>query len=270
MLAYPNIDPVAFHIFSWPVYWYGLMYLFGFLVGYVLLSTRIRRGTTGFTMDDLSDLTFYVALGVIIGGRLGYMLFYDWRVLFTDPLLIFQTWKGGMSFHGGLLGVLIALFFCQRKLHKSLLVMTDFIAPIIPVGLGAGRIGNFINGELAGRVTTAPWGMIFPGAGPYPRHPSQLYEFFFEGIVLFLILWIYSRKPRPLGAISGMFALFYGIFRFGVEFFREPDAPIGFVAFGWLTEGQLLSVPLILVGIALIVWAYTHKKKETCHHEAVS
>lgn len=262
MMSYPNIDPVAFHIFSWPVYWYGLMYLISFIIGWALLTLRVRRSPRGFNQEQLSDLIFYVALGVIIGGRLGYILFYDWRVLFTDPFLIFQTWKGGMSFHGGLIGVLIAMVFCKKKMHKRFLELTDLIAPVVPIGLGAGRIGNFINGELWGRATDVPWAMIFPNAGVVPRHPSQLYEFFLEGVVLFIILWIYSRKIRPLGAVSGMFALFYGIFRCTVEFFREPDAPIGYIAFGWLTEGQLLSIPLILVGIILLVWAYTRKDKK--------
>lgn len=260
MLTYPSIDPVAFYIVTWPVYWYGLMYLVGFLGGWGLLSLRIRYSPRGFTQDELSDLVFFGALGAIIGGRLGYMFFYDWRMLFADPLLIFQTWKGGMSFHGGLLGVLVAMFFCSRKLKKSFFALTDFIAPIVPIGLGAGRIGNFINGELWGRVTTMPWGMVFPNAGPYPRHPSQLYEFFLEGVVLFICLWIYSRKIRPLGAVSGWFAVGYGIFRFTVEFFREPDAQIGYLAFNWLTEGQLLSLPLILVGVLILIWSYKRER----------
>ncbi|RDI48590.1 prolipoprotein diacylglyceryl transferase [Aquicella lusitana] len=266
MLTYPNIDPVAFSIGSWPVYWYGLMYLIGFLGGWGLLSLRLRFSPRGFTQDQLSDIVFYAALGAIIGGRLGYMLFYDWRVLFSDPLLIFQTWKGGMSFHGGFLGVIIAMLICAKRMKKSVVALTDLIAPVVPIGLGAGRIGNFINGELWGRVTTLPWGMVFPNGGPYPRHPSQLYEFLLEGVVLFLVLWIYSRKPRPLGAVSGLFALGYGIFRCTAEFFREPDVQIGYW-FGWITEGQLLSLPLILLGIILLIWAY---KKERASHETIS
>lgn len=261
MLAYPDINPIAFHIGSWPVYWYGLMYLIGFLGGWGLLALRLRHSPRGFTQDQLSDLCFYAALGAIVGGRIGYILFYDWRVFFADPLLIFQTWKGGMSFHGGLLGVLVALTFCARKMQKPWLSLTDFIAPVVPIGLGAGRIGNFINGELWGRVTDLPWGMVFPNAGNLPRHPSQLYEFALEGVVMFIILWLYSAKPRPMGAVSGLFAICYGVFRTTVEFFREPDAHIGYLAFGWLTEGQLLSLPLILVGIALIVVAYKRKEQ---------
>lgn len=255
MLTYPNIDPVAFHIGSWPVYWYGLMYLIGFLGGWGMLSLRLRYSPRGFTQDQLSDIVFFAAMGAIIGGRLGYMLFYEWQTFVSDPLLFFKPWKGGMSFHGGLLGVLVALLFCVKKCKKPFLALTDLIAPIIPIGLGAGRIGNFINGELWGRVTQVPWGMVFPRGGISPRHPSQLYEFLLEGVLLFIILWFYSRKPRPLGAVSGLFALMYGIFRSTVEFFRQPDEQIGYF-FGWVTEGQLLSLPLILVGIFLLIWAY--------------
>lgn len=260
MLNYPAINPVAFHLGSWPVYWYGLMYLIGFLGGWALLSWQVKRSPRGFTQEEVSDIAFLAALGAIIGGRLGYMIFYDWRSIFSDPLLIFQTWKGGMSFHGGLLGVLAALWYCARKYKKSFLSITDFIAPVIPIGLGAGRIGNFINDELWGRITDIPWGMVFPTGGPLPRHPSQLYEFTLEGVVLFIILFIYSWKPRPLGAISGLFALCYGLFRCFAEFFREPDIQIGYLAFGWVTEGQLLSLPLILIGIILLVLAYRRHK----------
>lgn len=260
MLMYPNIDPVAFHIFTWPVYWYGLMYLVGFVGGWAVISQRLKKSPRGFNQDQLSDIVFYAALGAIVGGRLGYMLFYDWHVLISNPLLIFQTWKGGMSFHGGLLGVVLALLLCARKMNKSLLELTDLVAPAVPIGLGAGRIGNFINGELWGRMTTMPWAMVFPNAGPNPRHPSQLYEFLLEGVVMFIVLWMFSRKPRPVGAVSGLFAICYGMFRCFVEFFREPDVQIGYLAFGWVTEGQLLSLPLILVGIALMVYAYKRGK----------
>jgi phosphatidylglycerol:prolipoprotein diacylglycerol transferase len=253
--SFPNIDPVAFHIFSWPVYWYGLMYLLGFTLGWLLLSWRIRISPRGFTQEQLSDVVFYTALGAILGGRLGYMLFYDGYAWLANPLLVLQTWKGGMSFHGGLLGVLVAMLLLTRKLHKPFLALTDFIAPVVPVGLAAGRIGNFINGELWGRVTDSSWGMVFPNAGPWLRHPSQLYEFSLEGVLLFLILFIYSWKPRPLGAVSGLFAILYGVFRCIAEFFREPDIQIGYL-YGGMTEGQLLSIPLILVGILLLVFAY--------------
>lgn len=262
MLMYPNIDPVAFHVSlpfyngSWPVHWYGLMYLVGFLGGWALLSLRARDSRRGFTQDQVSDIAFYAAIGAIVGGRIGYMFFYDFATLSANPLMLFQPWKGGMSFHGGLLGVLLVMLWYARKIKKPFLALTDFIAPVIPVGLGAGRIGNFINGELWGKITDVPWAMIFPNGGPYPRHPSQLYEFLMEGILLFTILWLYSKKPRPLGAVSGLFAICYGIFRCIAEFFRLPDVQIGYLAFGWLTEGQLLSIPLIMVGILLMVCAY--------------
>ena len=262
MLPYPNINPVAFHIFSWPVYWYGLMYLIGFIGGWIVLRLRLAYSPRNFTPDQLSDVIFFTAVGAIVGGRIGYMLFYNWQMLFTQPLLLLQTWKGGMSFHGGLLGVLIALWLCGRKIKKPFLAMTDLVAPAIPIGLCAGRIGNFINSELWGRVTDMPWGMVFPNGGPMPRHPSQLYEAMLEGVVMFIVLWLFSAKPRPLGAVSGLFAILYGSFRCLVEFFRVPDEQIGYLAFGWLTEGQLLSIPLILVGIALMVCAYKHPKRQ--------
>lgn len=259
MLTYPNIDPVAFHIFHWPVYWYGLMYLFGFFAGWTLLTLRNRYSPRGFTQEQVSDLVFYAAIGAVVGGRLGYMFFYDFSSLWADPLLLLKPWKGGMSFHGGLLGVLIAMALFGYKYRFRFLVLTDFIAPVVPIGLGAGRIGNFINGELWGRVTDSAWGMVFPKADLMPRHPSQLYEFLLEGVLLFIILFLYSHKPKPVGAVSGLFALLYGIFRCVAEFFREPDEPIGYF-FGWLTEGQILSLPLILVGVILLVWAYKHKQ----------
>jgi len=259
-MVYPAIDPVAFHIGAWPVYWYGLMYLIGFVGGWALLSARLKRSPRGFTQEQLSDIVFLVALGTIIGGRIGYMFFYDWQALLVDPWLLFQTWKGGMSFHGGLLGVLIAVYFCARKMKKPFLAITDLIAPGVPLGLGAGRLGNFINGELWGRAVDVPWAMVFPNGGDLPRHPSQLYEFGLEGVLLFCLLWFYSRKPRPLGAVSGFFALGYGIFRCIAEWYREPDVQIGYLAFGWVTEGQLLSIPLILVGILLVAYAYKNKR----------
>src|SRR3990167_65218 len=263
MLTYPSINPVAFHIASWPVYWYGLMYLIGFFAGWGILSWRLRLSPRrDITQEQLSDIAFYAALGAIIGGRLGYVLFYDWRVLLSNPFLVFQIWKGGMSFHGGFIGVMTAMAIYARKFNQSFLALTDLIAPAIPIGLGAGRIGNFINGELWGRITTMPWGMVFPNAGVSPRHPSQLYEFFLEGVILFLMVWVYSSKPKPLGAVSGLFALWYGVFRCFAEFFREPDVQVGFVAFGWLTEGELLSLPMIVIGLGLLLWAYGREKTD--------
>lgn len=262
MLVYPVIDPVAFHLGPLPVHWYGLMYLLGFVGCYSLLAWRLRHTTfpRGFSADQLSDILFYTALGVILGGRIGYILFYAWSEFIDNPGLIFKVWQGGMSFHGGLIGVIIALMIYARLHKKSLVDVTDLIAPVVPIGLATGRIGNFINGELWGRVTDMPWGMVFPNAGDLPRHPSVLYEFFFEGVVLFIILWWFSAKPRPRFAVSGLFLLGYGVFRFAIEFFREPDAQVGFVAFDWLTRGQLLSIPMIILGSALLAWAYRGKK----------
>ena len=262
MLAYPNINPVAFHIGPLSVHWYGLMYLVGFLGAWILLTWRARTAWRGFNAEQVSDILFYGALGIIIGGRVGYMLFYDWPNFIAAPWRLFMIWQGGMSFHGGLLGVVIAMWMYARKIGKALGDITDFIAPVVPVGLGAGRIGNFINGELWGRVSDVPWAMVFPGAGHMPRHPSQLYEFLLEGVVMFVILWIYSLKPRPRWAVSGLFSLCYGVFRFFIEFFRVPDVQVGYLAFGWLTEGQLLSLPMIFLGIFLLIWAY--RGKQSC------
>jgi phosphatidylglycerol---prolipoprotein diacylglyceryl transferase len=256
MLTYPEINPVAFHLGPLSVHWYGLMYLIGFLGGWMLLSYRLKHRASGFTLEQASDILFYTALGIILGGRLGYMLFYNFAELYAHPLVLFQVWKGGMSFHGGLIGVILALTLYARKVKKSLGDITDLIAPMVPIGLGAGRIGNFINGELWGRVTDVPWAMIFPNAGGVPRHPSQLYEFFLEGVVMFLVLWLFSQKPRPRWAVSGLFLICYGIFRFFVECYREPDEQVGYLVYGWLTEGQLLSIPMILLGLAMLLWAY--------------
>lgn len=260
MLTYPEIDPVAFHVGPLSVHWYGLMYLIGFIGGWGLLTWRVNHSNRGFTAEQVSDILFYAALGIILGGRVGYMLFYAWPDLYAHPLSLFQIWKGGMSFHGGLLGVIIAMWFYAHKIGKSLPEVTDLLAPVIPIGLGAGRIGNFINSELWGRVSDVPWAMVFPNGGALPRHPSQLYEFFLEGVALFLVLWTFSLKPRPRWAVSGLFLICYGLFRFAVEFFREPDLQKGYLAWGWLTEGQLLSLPMVFAGIALFVWAYWSKK----------
>jgi phosphatidylglycerol:prolipoprotein diacylglycerol transferase len=266
MLAYPEISPIAFHLGPISVHWYGLMYLIGFFAGWGLLAWRLRVSPRGFSYEQLSDILFYSALGIIIGGRLGYVLFYAWSDLVANPLFIFQIWKGGMAFHGGLIGVIVALAFYAHKIKKNLVDLTDFVAPVVPIGLGAGRIGNFINSELWGKVTEGPWGMIFPNGGPLPRHPSQLYEFFLEGVVLFLILWFYSMKSRPRWAVSGLFLLCYGVFRFIVEFVRVPDIQIGYLAFGWLTEGQLLSLPMIVLGMIMLMWAYRSRSIKQCSH----
>lgn len=260
MITYPTINPIAFHLGPLAVYWYGITYIVAIFGAWGLAILRSKT-LKNWTLDQISDLIFYCALGVIVGGRIGYMLFYKFSNFIDQPWLLFQIWQGGMSFHGGLLGVVCAMWIFSRKSHKSFFEISDFIAPLVPFGLAAGRIGNFINGELWGRVTNMPWGMVFPNAGPVPRHPSMLYEFFFEGVVLFIILWIYSAKQRPRMAVSGLFAFCYGVFRFGVEFFRQPDAQLGFVAFGWLSQGQLLSIPLIIVGI-LMLWSAYHPKQK--------
>lgn len=260
MLPYPNINPVAMQIGPLQVHWYGLMYLISFAIGWGLLVLRARSTPRyGMTTEQISDLIFYVALGVIIGGRLGYMFFYNSNEMLHEPWRVIEVWKGGMSFHGGLIGVMVAIWLFSRKIGKTFLEIGDFITPVIPVGLGIGRIGNFINGELWGKVTDVPWAMIFPNADLLPRHPSQLYEIFFEGLVLFLIVWFYSRNPKPRGAVSGLFLIGYGVLRIFIEFFREPDYNVGYLAWGWLTEGQVLSLPMILFGMVLMLCAYQRK-----------
>ncbi|SHL36327.1 prolipoprotein diacylglyceryl transferase [Phytopseudomonas punonensis] len=256
MLPYPNIDPVALDLGFLQIHWYGLMYLVGIGGAWFLASRRLNAFDPTWSKEKLSDLVFWVAMGVIVGGRLGYVLFYDLPAYIANPLLILEVWKGGMSFHGGLIGVMLATLWFARRNGKSFFELMDFIAPLVPIGLGAGRIGNFINAELWGKVSDVPWAMVFPTGGPLPRHPSQLYQFALEGVALFVILWIYSRKPRPTMAVSGLFAVCYGIFRFIVEFVRVPDAQLGYLAWGWLTMGQVLCVPMVLAGLGLMVYAY--------------
>ena len=253
MIIHPNIDPVAIHLGPLAVHWYGMMYVVGFLAFLYLGKRRARLPNSPVTPDQVDDIMFYGALGVVLGGRIGYVLFYSFDAFLQDPMMLFKTTQGGMSFHGGLLGVLLAAFLLSRKYKLQFLEMGDFIAPMVPVGLGAGRLANFLNQELWGKPTDVPWGVVFQKAGDgLARHPSQLYEAFLEGLVLFSILWIYSRKPRPFARISGLFLLLYGLFRGFVEFFRLPDVHIGYLAFGWLTEGQLLSLPMIVFGIILL------------------
>ena len=230
MIPYPQIDPVALSMGPLSIHWYGLMYVVGLAAAW--------------------------SVGIILGGRLGYVLFYGLDQLAADPLWLFRLWEGGMSFHGGLAGVLVAAWWFARRHRLAFLQLTDFIAPLVPIGLGAGRLGNFINHELPGRVSDVPWAMVFPsmmGLGSQPRHPSALYEFALEGVVLFVVLWWVSARPRRRGTVSGLFLVLYGVFRFAVEFARLPDPQLGFIAFDWLTMGQLLSLPMMVAGLLLLI-----------------
>ncbi len=262
MLEFPAIDPVAFSLGPLKVRWYGICYIVGILAAWWLMSMRVRQPHYDWSRDQVADLVFYATIGIIVGGRLGSVFFYNFPYYLDNPFAIFKIWQGGMAFHGGLLGVLVAVWLYCRSINKTFFSATDLIAPVVPIGLGAGRIGNFINGELWGRTTEVPWGVVFPRAEPLGvgRHPTQLYEACLEGLVLFLILWIYSSRPRPRMSVSGLFLLGYGSFRFGVEFLREPDSHIGFVALDWLTMGQLLSVPMILFGLFLLIHAQQRNK----------
>ncbi|MDO8843865.1 MAG: prolipoprotein diacylglyceryl transferase [Methylicorpusculum sp.] len=256
MLNYPAIDPVAISLGPVNIHWYGLMYLIGFAGVWILGKKRAEKPGSPVTPEAIEDLVTYGALGVILGGRLGYILFYNFNEFLNDPSIIYKIWQGGMSFHGGMLGVFIAMWLFARKQQCTMLQLTDIIAPLAPIGLGAGRLGNFINGELWGRTTDVPWAMIFPGGGPLPRHPSQLYEAFLEGIVLFILLWWFTQKPRPVMAPTGLAVMLYGCFRFFVEFFRMPDAHLGYLALDWVTMGQILSTPMILIGGLMVYFAY--------------
>lgn len=293
MLIHPNFDPVAIHLGPLAVRWYGLMYLIGFAMAIVVGRLRLRLphvAAQGWTARDIDDMLFYGVLGTIIGGRLGYVLFYKPDYYFMHPLDVFKVWQGGMSFHGGFLGVILAMAFFAWQRKRTWLQVTDFVAPMVPTGLAAGRFGNFINGELWGRVTDpqAPWAMMFQNASPddalwlaahpqlaakwhlgevfaqyhmLPRHPSELYEVALEGIALFFVLWFFTRKPRPVGAASAVFLMGYGIARFIVEFAREPDDFLGLLALGF-SMGQWLSLPMVVAGIALLAWSYRRAGKE--------
>lgn len=259
-LTFPQIDPILIELGPLAIRWYGLMYLFGFMFALWLANKRAARPNSGWTKDQVSDLLFAGFLGVVIGGRVGYVLFYNFGMFLDDPIYLFKVWTGGMSFHGGLLGVITAMLWYGYKNGRTFFSIADFIAPLVPFGLGLGRLGNFMNGELWGRVSDAPWAMIFPYGGPLPRHPSQLYEFALEGVVLFFILNWFIRKPRPLASVSGLFLFGYGSFRFIIEYFREPDAQLGL--FGdFISMGQILSLPMVIGGLVMVLWAYKRQSK---------
>lgn len=259
MLTYPNIDPIAVSLGPLSIRWYGLMYVVGFLGAAWICTFLGKSKPRPFTFNDVADLVFYGAVGVIFGGTLGYVLFYEPGRLLTDPLALFKFWEPGRSFHGGLVGVIVAVFIYARVHKRRFLEVGDLIAPAVPLGLAAGRLGNFLNGELWGRVTNVPWGIVFPHAGALPRHPSQLYEFILEGVLLFVILFSLALKPRKEGTLTALFLIFYGIFRSFIEFFREPDFTQGFLAWGWLTKGQLLSLPMIAAGLVILYYAQAQK-----------
>ncbi|WP_019025864.1 prolipoprotein diacylglyceryl transferase [Colwellia piezophila] len=260
-LQFPVIDPIIFSIGPVSLRWYGTMYLIGFLAAMFMANKAADRSNGLWTREQVSDLLFYAFLGVILGGRVGYVLFYQFDYFLSDPLYLLEIWQGGMSFHGGFLGVILAAFIFARKTNKSFLAVGDFVVPLVPIGLGMGRLGNFINSELWGRQTDVPWAMVFP-TDPLqvPRHPSQLYEFALEGVVLFIIMLVIIRKPRSLGLATGSFFIGYGVFRSFVEFFREPDAHLG-LYFSFISKGQILSIPMILIGMFIIYWGYNQQQK---------
>ncbi len=253
MLTYPEIDPIIFALGPLKIRWYGLMYVIAFLLAWWLARKRAIKSWSIIKPAQVDDLLFYGMLGVIVGGRLGYALFYGWDQLTSDPLYLFKITQGGMSFHGGLAGVMIAMWLYARHLGVGVWGVLDFVAPIVPLGLGFGRIGNFINGELWGKATDVPWGFNVNGT---VLHPSMLYEAILEGFVLFVILWVFSSKERPYMSVSGLFLLLYGVFRFAVEFVRVPDSHLGYLAMDWLTMGQVLTLPMIILGSVLLVMAY--------------
>lgn len=255
-IPFPNIDPVALRLGPLAVHWYGLAYVAGFFAAWLVFRSLVRRWEIGISADDMLEVMLWAVAGVLLGGRLGYVLFYGGSYYLSHPAQVFAIWDGGMSFHGGLIGVLLAGVPAARRVGVSWLTLADIGAVGTPIGFFLGRLANFINGELWGRVTTVPWGVVFPGAGPLPRHPSQLYEAALEGLVLFAIMFALSRRmpPRPRGELLGWVLALYGVFRIAVEFFRQPDVQLGFL-FGGATMGQLLSIPLVAAGVGLVVWA---------------
>ncbi|WP_372761895.1 prolipoprotein diacylglyceryl transferase [Pseudoalteromonas sp.] len=261
-MEFPQIDPIIFSVGPLSVRWYGLMYLIGFAFAMWFANRQAAKAGSNWSKEEVGDLLFYGMLGVILGGRIGYVLFYQFSYFLENPFYLFRIDQGGMSFHGGTLGVITAIGIFAWTRKKQLLAVGDFVAPLVPVGLLAGRIGNFINGELWGRTTDVPWAMVFPTGGPLARHPSQLYEAFFEGLVLFIILYIFIKKSRPVGSVGGVFLLGYGFFRFCIEYFREPDAHLGLFG-GVISMGQILSLPMIIGGLGLLIWAYKKPQQAT-------
>jgi phosphatidylglycerol---prolipoprotein diacylglyceryl transferase len=266
MLVHPDINPVAFNLGPIKVHWYGIMYLLAFGSAWLLGLWRAKSSSGRWTHQHVSDLIFYCVVGVIVGGRLGYMLFYASPTLIHQPLSLIRVWEGGMSFHGGLLGVVVSMWWFSRRFNKTFFEVADFTAPLVPLGIAAGRLGNFLNSELWGKATALPWGMVFKNVDNIPRHPSQLYELLFEGILLFVIVWFFSARAKPRMAVAAMFGLCYGIFRFALEFLRIPDPQFGYIAWHWLTMGQILSIPLILFGVITLLVAYKNKTNNLYMH----
>ncbi|NBI42619.1 prolipoprotein diacylglyceryl transferase [[Haemophilus] felis] len=261
-LAFPNFDPVIFEIGPIGLRWYGLMYLIGFIFARWLAVRRANRPNSGWTVEQIDSLLFNGFLGVFLGGRIGYVMFYQFDAFLQDPAYIFRVWEGGMSFHGGLIGVILSMLITSKLQKRNFWSTADFVAPLIPFGLGMGRIGNFINDELWGRVTDVSWAVLFPSGGYLPRHPSQLYEAFLEGLALFFILNSFIKKPRPTGSIAGLFLVGYGTFRFIVEFFREPDPQLGLYFGQHISMGQILSLPMVILGALIMAIAYQKAAKK--------
>ena len=260
MWHYPNLDPVAISLGPISIHWYAISYLVGIGLVWWTLGYRNRHYVSGYSDEEVSDLVFFAVLGVLLGGRIGYMLFYGMENLLANPASALRVWEGGMSFHGGLIGVLLGVLWFARKTGRTFFQITDFIAPSIPIALGCGRIGNFINAELPGRVTEVPWGLVYPGE-VVARHPSSLYQAMLEGPVLFVLLWVFAMKPRPVMAVSGLFLVGYGLLRIFSETFRLPDSHLGFVLFDQVTQGQLLSLPMVLLGAGFIAYSYYQPKQ---------
>jgi len=269
-MHYPNIDPIIFSLGPLAVRWYGLAYLAAFATCWWLGTLRANKPGSGWTAQEVSDVVFYGAVGAVLGGRMGYVFFYGFEQFLRDPVWLIRIWDGGMSFHGGLLGALAGLAWFGYRTHRSFFQVSDFVAPLVPLGLGFGRLGNFANTELPGRATESAFGLIYPCAADairsinplctgqwetFTRHPSPLYQAFTEGLVLFALVWLVSSRPQPTGLVSGVFLIGYGCLRFFTEFFRQPDSHLGFIAFEWLTMGQLLSLPMVIVGIIFVVYA---------------